>query len=141
MSSKIVKYAIKVNSTKTLEKLKRSHKKVKHIEHKSTSKPQKYLKSHIFTNQMKSTLFNLRSKCENEFKENFHHSSGNHICQFCEECADSQEHALSCTVLVKQMSNKHKKQILSVEYNDLFGNVFQLGGCTFITLDIQSQMM
>ena len=88
----------------------RSHRKVKHIEHKSTSKPQEYLKSHLFTNQKKYTLFNLQNKYENEFKENFHRSSGNHVCQFCEECADSQEHALSCTVLMRHMSNEHKNK-------------------------------
>ena len=59
-------------------------------------------------------MFNLLNKCENEFKENLHHMSGNDNCQFCQKCEDSPEHALTCTVLMRHMSNEHGKQILAV---------------------------
>ena len=38
--------------------------------------------------------------------------------------AACQEHALTCKVLKSHISDEHKKQILSLEYNDLVGNAF-----------------
>ena len=81
---------IKNIAVKELEKEKESHSKVKEISRKYPNKPQAYITSKRFSNSMVSTLFNLRSKCENPFKDNFPHMK-NHMTYFlCKKCDDSQ---------------------------------------------------
>ena len=55
-----------------LECVKISHEKVRTIIHQNTHKPQSYLTSGTFSNAQRSILFNLRSSCENIFRDNFH---------------------------------------------------------------------
>ena len=55
-----------------LEENKLEHEKVRDIMHSNNDQVQEYLKTHKMTNRKKSLLFNLRSKSENTFKDNFH---------------------------------------------------------------------
>ena len=80
---KIVRKAVHQNAIKQFEAIKLTHKKVKHIKHNNLNKPQDYITSKHFTNKMVSTLFNLRSRCDNEFKENFHNLNTNMDCFIC----------------------------------------------------------
>ena len=51
-----------------------------------------------------SLIFNLRSKCQKEFKENFHNQNGISMCPLC----DTQEHALACRVVAQELGGKSK---------------------------------
>ena len=103
-----------------MEIVKSGHEKVRHIVHDDSDKPQLYLTSGEFSNSQKSILFNLRSSCENNFRDNFHHMNQSNLCQLCKLAADSQEHALTCIILSKHLSNEDNEVKSNVKYSDLF---------------------
>ena len=106
-----------------LEGLKSEHEKVKYIAHTNLEKPQEYLTSSLFSNAQKSILFNLRSRCESSFKDNFHKMYTNYMCQLCNLEVDSQEHALSCHVIKESLSQQEKQLLNSSVYEDIFGTL------------------
>ena len=81
------------------ECLKISHEKVRLIVHKQLNNPQTYLTSGNFSNSQRSILFNLRSSCENNFRDNFHNLYQNVLCQLCNLEPDTQKHAQVCHVI------------------------------------------
>ena len=66
-----------------LEENKLEHEKVRDIIHSNNDQVQEYLKTHKMTNREKSLLFNLRSKSENTFKDNFHRMYNDVSCPMC----------------------------------------------------------
>ena len=109
-----------------MEKLKNVHKKVKHIEYYSERKPQNYLTIRIFDNKMCSLLFNLRCKSVNSFRENFHSQFGQKPpCKLCGTKIDSQEHALICNVILKELTLENITLIEGVEYDHIYGDTYQ----------------
>ena len=85
---KKIKKEIKILSNHKLESIKTTHDKVREIVHLNLNKPQQYLTSMIFSNSQKSILFNLQSKCEKSFKDNFHKMYHNTTC-LCKKDQDS----------------------------------------------------
>ena len=113
------------NAVKQFEEIKSTHKKVKHIKHNKSHKLQDYITRKIFTNNMVSTLFNLRSRCENELKENFHNQNTNMDCFICKSVTDCQEHALTYAELRKHLRDNQRQILASVQYSDIFGSLDQ----------------
>ena len=68
----IVKEKVQKAAFKELEETKASHEKSRTIIHSDLKKPQEYLSEPSLDNKEKSILFNLRSRSNNEFKDNFH---------------------------------------------------------------------
>ena len=95
---------------------------MKEITHTGMTSPQKYLTDTRFTNKMSSLLFNLRSRCENEFKDNFHNMSRESLCIVCQQLIDSQEHALSCADISHHLDEEDKARLNRVHYSDLFSD-------------------
>ena len=117
-----IRKEIRQFSFKELETIKSEHTKVKEIIHTDMNSPQKYIIDTRFTNKMSSLLFNLRSRCENEFKDNFHNMGRESLCVVCQQFIDSQEHALSCTAISQHLADEDKSRLNRVQYNDLFSD-------------------
>jgi hypothetical protein len=117
---KKIKLKMRELSKIELEIVKSGHEKVRHIVHNDSDKPQLYLTSGEFSNSQKSILFNLRSSCENNFRDNFHNMNQSNLCQLCKLAADSQEHALTCIILSKHLSNEDNEVKSNIKYSDLF---------------------
>ena len=118
----LIKKNIKQLSISQYESMKSKHEKVKSIIHTNTNSPQEYLTNGIFTNSQKSLLFNLRSKCDNNFKDNFHNGHQNITCPLCKLEPDSQEHALSCHIIADHLNPSEKNIIQCIAYEDIFGD-------------------
>ena len=118
----LIKKKIKQLSISQYESMKSEHEKVKYIIHTNTNSPQEYLTNGIFTNSQKSLLFNLRSKCDNNFKDNFHNGHQDIKCPLCKLEPDSQEHALSCHIIAEHLYQLEKNIIQGIAYEDLFGD-------------------
>ena len=95
---------------------------MRYIKHSNLNQPQDYIVSNKFTNKEKSLLFNLRSMCENEFRDNFHNRFQSYQCEFCFNL-DTQQHALSCKETTQHLDMEDKLILQSLSYNDLFGPV------------------
>ena len=106
-----------------MECLKLSHEKVKFIQHINLDKPQEYLTSGAFSNSQKSILFNLRSRCEGSFKDNFHKMYSDYTCQLCKLEVDTQEHALTCHIVGQNLSQQEKDLLKTVSFEDIFGTL------------------
>ena len=122
-----------------MEEKKKNHKKVKHIEYDGSRQPQKYLLSNKFDNEMCSLLMNLRCRSVNTFKDNFHSQFGQEPpCKLCEKYIDSQEHALKCESILKELTVKELEVIKFSEYDQLFGGVEEQYNITKVFLTILS---
>ena len=87
-------------------------------------KPQPYLLNKKFDNEMSSLLFNLRCKTVNSFTDNFHTWYGKEPpCRLCKKYFDSQEHALVCDVIVKELTENQNQILKRTKYSEIFGNV------------------
>ena len=120
---KIVKEKIREVAFKKLEEKKAWHDKVRTVVHTNIWSPQKYLLDGRLDNKDKSILFNLRSKCINEFKDNFHKLYQNIDCPICGKEPDSQEHALSCEVIAQQLDAEESQRLRSQAYSDIFSTI------------------
>ena len=119
----MVKEKVRLAAYKDLEVKKSSHEKVKDIVHFNLNHPQKYLTESRLDNNEKSMLYNLRSKSENEFKQNFPNRYPQNNCPMCGKAPDSQEHALSCQETTQKL-NSYEQEILSTQsYSDLFSTL------------------
>ena len=118
-----IKKKIKELSIHELECIKSGHDKVKTIAHHTLEKPQEYLTSGLFTNAQRSILFNLRSMSERSFRNNFHRMYQDIQCQVCKSEVDSQEHALACLVLTKELNQEDTNTLKRVNYLDIFGDL------------------
>jgi hypothetical protein len=116
----IVKEKVRKFAFNILEITKSSHSKVKNILHTNLVKPQEYITSNLFSNKQSSLLFNLRSKCVNEFNGNFPCGSQHPMCKVCGKYYDTQEHALTCDILTSHMTTENRDKVLSVKYANLF---------------------
>jgi hypothetical protein len=105
-----------------LQEAKRNHSKVRDIKFQSLGM-QEYIASSKFSNNQCKLLFNLRSKCVNEFKSNFQYGGQNIRCQICSAEDDTQEHALKCEALKRLMTPHQVDKLRIVQYSDLFGPV------------------
>ena len=127
---------MRVLATCELEALKQSHKKVKHIKHTNTSTTQKYLTNGKFTNKMIATLFNLRCRSINEFKDNFHNQYQDFKCFMCNNEIDSQEHALKCHVIKDNLTTEDKAVLANVQYSALFSDTEKQQNITSLYIHI-----
>ena len=119
----LIKKKIKQLSTSQFENMKSEHQKVKSIVHEHTNSPQEYLTNGLFTNSQKSLLFNLRSMCDNNFKDNFHNNQQDNTCPLCKLGPDSQKHALSCNIIAEHLNQQEKITIQNITYKYIFGDV------------------
>ena len=117
-----LKEKIRSYTLEHLESMKLGHEKVRKIKHTDLNQPQAYIVSNKLSNKEKSLLFNLRSMCDNNFRDNFHNRYQTYQCQFCTS-TDSQEHALSCNETTKYLDMEDTKILQTIKYNDLFGTV------------------
>ena len=85
--------------------------------------PQGYMKSEKFTNKIASTLFNLRCRSENEFRQNFPMGFMQYLCFMCKSEYDTQEHALTCLEVTQRLSVEDKTQLTNLTYSNLFGDI------------------
>ena len=103
--------------------LQNTHSKVRDIKY-TQFKIQPYLKSHTFTNNMASVLFNLRSSMTKTIKSNFSSiNRGDMSCKMkCQEpgTEDCPSHLLQCHVLLKQLNSEQVTQTKNVSYEDIF---------------------
>ena len=103
--------------------LQNTHSKVRDIKY-TQFKIQPYLKSHTFTNNMASVLFNLRSSMTKTIKSNCSSiNRGDMSCKMkCPEpdTEDCQSHLLQCHVLLKQLNSEQVTQTKNVSYEDIF---------------------
>ena len=120
---KTVKEKIRELSLTELELVKSTHEKVKFIVHSNIEKPQEYLTSGMFSNAQKSILFNLRSRCESNFKDNFHKMYTDFTCELFHLDVDSQEHALLCPVIIQKLNQQEKDILKTVLYGNIFGTL------------------
>ena len=80
----IVKKMVRKHASDELKSLQKGHKKVKHIPFGHLVSPQEYLTSNLFSNKLKSLLFNLRCQCVKTIRDNFHKYYNNDIkCRMC----------------------------------------------------------
>ena len=97
------------------------------IQYSALDKPQSYLLSSEFNNNMCSLLFNMRCKTVSGIKGNFPtHYADNFNCELCGE-EDSQEHILKCQVI-----NEHVPNSTNSKYSDIFGTVQQQRDVTIL---------
>ena len=107
-----------------LRKVQSGHIKVKHIKLSCLNNPQKYLTSKLLNNQMRSLLYNLRSRSVKSIKDNFHkYYKGNVFCPLKCLQVDSQEHLLCCAKVVLVLNDDQKMLLGRVKYDNLFGTV------------------
>ena len=113
----------------TFQKLiqkKMTHKKISNITYKNLYSRQAYLNSPLFNNFLTSLLFNLRSRCLNEFRDNFHSMYGGNIqCQLCLSNINSQEHGLSCPVIITTLKTDEIKLLETVKYENIYGDTHE----------------
>ena len=119
----IIKKAVREITFKEMEAIKSKHNKVKNIQHTHMKSPQGYMKSPKFTNKLVSTLFNLRCRSENEFKQNFPNGHMQYLCIMCKSEVDTQEHALTCQEITQRLSVEDKLLSYDINYSDLFGQL------------------
>ena len=75
-----------------------------------------------FDNKLASLLFNLRCRSTNEFRDNQHTLYGKEpLCTLCKTHIDSQENALSCVSILKELTTSEKDLFQTSKYSDLFG--------------------
>ena len=115
----IVKDKIREYSFREQEKKKVVHTKIKFVKHEGLTKPESYLTNNNVTKKLSSLIFNLRCKGQTEFKDNFHNMNGRILCPLCKEDNDTQEHALTCRIVSRELKNN----LDDIEYDDLFGSV------------------
>ena len=86
---------------------------------------QPYMKDNKMTNNMVSTLVNMRSSMVRGVKGNFVSSSVRTQCPLqCRDTAgDTQRHLLECPVLLRRLTVAEEQARDSVEYDDIFGDV------------------
>jgi hypothetical protein len=119
----IVKKLVWKKNFDELEEKKNNHKKVKHIKYDGKRKAQNYLLNHKFNNEMCSLLFNLRCRSVNSFKDNFHSKFGQlPPCDICKKFVDSQEHALECEGIQKELTRNEIDHIKKIKYNHIYGD-------------------
>ena len=85
MDENLFKAYVKIRVRKVvfedLREVQSGHIKVKHIKLSCLNNPQKYLTSKLLNNQMRSLLYNLRSRSVKTIKDNFHeYYKGNVFC-------------------------------------------------------------
>ena len=119
----LIKKKMRVLLQHELECIKSGHDKVKHIVHTNLDKPQPYLTSGLFSNSQRSILFNLRSMCERNFRDNFHNLHIDNFCQLCNLHPDTQQHALTCSVILKHLKPQDIETLQQVNYEDIFGSI------------------
>ena len=86
--------------------------------------PQLYLPSCKFSNAQKvSSLINIRSSYKSNFRDNFHNMHQSSLCQLCKLEADSQQHALICTVVSKHFNKEDQTIKSNVKCSDIFGDL------------------
>ena len=100
-----IKIEIRKHAFNEIEAIKSTHKKFRDINHNDMKNPQGYIKDNKFTNKMCSVLFDIRSRCVNEFKDNLHNLHETPLCPLCLKFQDSQEHAFSCAELPQQRTD------------------------------------
>ena len=107
--------------------MKSGHEKVKTMNFSQYGASEDYLTSGLFNNKQISMLFNLRCQTLQNVKNNFHNLHNNIItCPFkCLNKIDSQEHILKCTNIVANLNSKQQKDLDSVKYQDIFGNIHE----------------
>ena len=107
-----------------LQEKKLKHTKVMNIEYDGKRTPQPYLLNHNFDNEMCSLLFNLRCKSVNTFRDNFHTWYGKEPpCRLCLSYQDSQEHALVCEVIKKELKQNEIEILKKSYYTQIYGNI------------------
>ena len=123
----MVKYRVRQKAFSELCIIQQGHTKVQGIKYSGLYGPQKYLKSTLFTNKKQRLLYNLRCRSVNGIKDNFHRLyGGEKACQFlCFNQDDNQEHILSCSTLISNLSDSNLQILQRVKYSDLFGTVIQ----------------
>ena len=105
-----------------LQEIKLKHIKVRHIQYENTRTPQKYLTNGKMDNKSTSLLYNLRCQSTNEFKDNQHNLYGKKpLCHICSEHIDSQEKALTCEGILKELNTTEQEMFQEAKYSDLFG--------------------
>ena len=121
----LIKKHINQHSFQELNTIKTGHKKVKDIPHTSTGGAQEYLKSSLFTNKMRSLLYNLRCKSVKGVKDNFHTQFQDNLsCPFqCYNESDTQQHLLLCQGLIPSLTVNQKDLLKLVKYSDIFGSI------------------
>ena len=121
---KLVKLEVWKLFFKELQVQQEKHMKVKHLTYSGIRKPQAYLTSHKFDNEMASLLFNLRCQSVNDFKDNFHTRYGKFPpCKLCGKGVDSQKHALTCIIIIRQLTRTELNMMNQVKYSYLFGSI------------------
>ena len=70
---KLVKNAVRMDAKDKFNKLKELHEKIKHKKNRKQNQTSSIYLNTKSTKKIKSTLFDLRSRIQNEIKENFHH--------------------------------------------------------------------
>jgi hypothetical protein len=118
-----VKARMRSASFAELEETKMTHKKVDSIVHIESRTPQQYLTDGKFSNAQKSILFNLRSRCENNFKYNFKNGNQEVMCPLCKKCQDTQEHGLTCEIITQALAPNVQEIVNQVSYDDIFGDL------------------
>ena len=67
---------------------------------------------------------NLRCRSVNDFKENFHSQYGQEPpCKLCEKHVDSQEHALQCETILKELTSDELEDTKLSEYDHIFREI------------------
>ena len=102
-----------------LQRMQKLNTKTKDIQYTQSNEPQGYLTDQIFQNDESSFFFNLRNKTVKTFKCNFQAMNGDNLqCDLCQGHLDTQENALRCPVVRKQVKVEE-----GTEYEDLFSNI------------------
>ena len=103
----IVKKKVQIHALEELKSRQQGHQKVKQIPYVHFTSPQDYLISSLFTNKMKSFLFNLRCESVKTVRNNFHKYYYNDIA--CKVCGmgetDTQEHRGNCKCVNYKCAN------------------------------------
>ena len=82
---------------------------------------------------------NLRCRSVNDFKDNFRSQYGQEPpCKLCEKYVDSQEHALHCEAILKELTLDELEDTKLSEYDHIFGGIEDQYNITKVFLTILS---
>ena len=118
-----VKAKINEAAFEYLKKEQKEHKKTKHIEY-TKFHIQPYIQSPMFTNQMVSLLFAMRSSMTRGIRMNFSSMYGGQMsCSLCKDSLDDQRHLLSCPVLLAHLTSVEEEIVRGADLDDIYKGV------------------
>ena len=142
---KLIKNQIRQHTFTELLNSQLKHKKGSDIKYTNLCEPQGYLTDQMFNNKLCSLLFNLRCNTVSNIKDNFHRLYNDDLnCPICKVEVDTQQHMLSCSILLNNLDEAQKKLHETTCYEDIYSNTqnqFKITTLFHTLLKIRQKML